>query len=621
MSRITQSLSQLLTSFGPGAMMDLPTRSVVVTGLDHWDTRKGAFKPINEPRLEALLQKALSKNNRWEAGKPIKLFTPPIARDNRNDPDPAGVQVRVFPTWFTCEGEAGQTGTNQRRRRLVRWTELDAGSDRKKYQRGDGKKVDVTPIRFVAACKKGHLQDIDWKWLVHRGEKCGEDMWIEEEGTSADPANIRIGCQCGRPALSLADAFKPGFLGSCHGRRPWLDTGDEGCPENLHFLSRSATNTYFSQTVTLISLPIHEDVLTEAIQKFWGPLQHANNPGYVATMRNVPEIGAALQGYADEVVLERIAQLRETVATEVAQDPKIAEFDLLGSGAPHIGSDSQPLFAETLKGLDEDCVTRSGHQFLDLVVAVHRLKAVTCLYGFTRLEPSPTLAEAMLEDVRLAVDGAPLSEAADWLPAMEQLGEGVFLKVRADSIRAWLTGKATNERGDKLRNGLASYGARYGVAQPDPGLPYILLHSLSHALMEEIALDCGYPLSSLKERVYALTGSGGKPDRFGILIYTASAGAQGTLGGLTEIAARLPDLVRSLLERLRLCSNDPVCADHDPGVGGDERPLHGAACHSCLLVPETSCEVRNVFLDRALLLETVAADDAGLFSEPFSRVI
>ena len=120
--------------------------------------------------------------------------------------------------------------------------------------------------------------------------------------------------------------------------------------------------------------------------------------------------------------------------------------------------------------------------------------------------------------------------------------------------------------------------------------------------MEEIALECGYPLSALKERVYAIAGARQEtPDRFGILIYTASAGAQGTLGGLTEIANSMPEFISAALNRLRLCSNDPVCADHDPSVAGDERALHGARRHLCLLVPETSCEARNVLLDRALL--------------------
>lgn len=615
MSGPKQSLSQLFSSFGPGAMMDLPTRSVVVAGLDHWDANKTAFKDVKEPRLTALLQSVLTKTGRWDPEKPVQLRTPPIAQEARTGFDPAGVAVRVFPTWFTCEGIT-ESGDNPRRRRLVRWTELDAASGRKKFQRKDDrKKVDVSPIRFVGACKKGHLQDIDWKYIVHRGEKCEEPMWIEEQGTSADPANIRIGCLCNRPPVSLADAFKPGFLGICKGRRPWLDSEEPECPERLHFLSRSATNTYFSQTVTIISLPVTEDALSQAIRKNWTSLQAATDPHVVAILRRVPEIGASLSGYSDEDVVARLLQLREAVSQESVQDPKIAEFDLLGGGSRFIGADrvDEPLFAETLTvpGISQ-CKTRDGEVILESVVAVHRLRAVTCLYGFTRLEPAATYAEEMLEDVRLTVAGAPLSESADWLPAMEQLGEGVFLKIRPEAVHAWQKRQAVQRRGDTLLRGTENYTARHKVEMKFPGLSYVLLHSFSHVLMEEIALDCGYPLSSLDERVYAVPGGGGgRPDRFGILIYTASSGAQGTLGGLTTAAKRIPTLVASALDRLTLCSNDPVCADHDPSVSGDERSLLGASCHACLLVPETSCEARNMFLDRILLVSTVAEAEAG----------
>lgn len=475
MSSPKQSLSQLFTSFGPGAMMDLPTRSVVVSGLDHWDAARAAFKDVKEPRLTALLQSVLTKTGRWEPGKPVQLRTPPIAQENRNDFDPAGVAVRVFPTWFTCEGVT-EGGGNPRRRRLVRWTELDARGGRKKFQREeDGKKVDVSPIRFVGACKKGHLQDIDWKWLVHRGDKCEEPMWIEEQGTSADPANIRIGCLCNRPSVSLSDAFKPGFLGTCKGRRPWLDSPEPGCPEQLHFLSRSATNTYFPQTVTIISLPINEDALGQAIRKNWTSLQSATDPSFVGILKNVPEIGASLTGFSNEAIFARILQLRETVSQEAVQDPKIGEFDLLGSGAQFIGIDAadEPLFAETLciPGISA-CKTRDGEEMLQSVVAVHRLRAVTCLYGFTRLEPAATYIDEMLEDVRLTVDGAPLSESADWLPAMEQLGEGIFLKIRPEAVRTWLKLQAVQQRGDALSKGTQNYKNRHKIENMKfPGLP------------------------------------------------------------------------------------------------------------------------------------------------------
>jgi hypothetical protein len=121
-----------------------------------------------------------------------------------------------------------------------------------------------------------------------------------------------------------------------------------------------------------------------------------------------------------------------------------------------------------------------------------------------------------------------------------------------------------------------------------------------------VAIDCGYPASALKERIYVLPRVAGQPIQCGILIYTATAGNQGTLGGLVEVTRRFVRILKSALERERLCSGDPVCADED-------RMLHGAACHGCLLVAETSCEARNLFLDRALIVDTVGQTGAGFF--------
>ena len=216
---------------------------------------------------------------------------------------------------------------------------------------------------------------------------------------------------------------------------------------------------------------------------------------------------------------------------------------------------------------------------------------------------------------RISVRGAPISRDADWLPAIEQFGEGIFIHFGDAAVSKWLHEDSTAPRNKRLLAGYAHWQKRFvGKAPSYPGTPYVLLHSISHALMAEIALDCGYPASSLKERVYALSGSriGGEIDRCGILIYTASAGAQGTLGGLVATAPRFANILRSALDRLRICSNDPICADHEPDDKSGDRATHGAACHGCLLIAETSCEMRNLFLDRSLLIPTMA-DDLSCF--------
>jgi hypothetical protein len=144
-----------------------------------------------------------------------------------------------------------------------------------------------------------------------------------------------------------------------------------------------------------------------------------------------------------------------------------------------------------------------------------------------------------------------------------------------------------------------------------PGVRYYMLHSFSHLLVTVIALECGYPASSLRERIYCM------PDgRAGVLIYTGTSDAEGTLGGLTAAGRFISRHVRRALEYGTLCSSDPVCAFHAPVVH-DHQPLLGAACHGCLLVSETSCEQHNNFLDRALVVPTVE----GLGAEFFAGVV
>ena len=146
--------------------------------------------------------------------------------------------------------------------------------------------------------------------------------------------------------------------------------------------------------------------------------------------------------------------------------------------------------------------------------------------------------------------------------------------------------------------------AEHKTARPFPGGPYVLLHTLSHLLIQTLSMRCGYPASSIRERVY----SDAATDRFGVLLYTGSPDAEGTLGGLVQQARYLEDHLADALKMSALCSNDPICAQHSPSESMECRWLHGAA-----LVAETSCEMRNDYLDRALVVPVLGIPDAGFF--------
>ena len=618
-------LRQVVGVFGPGAMLDLPERSVLVQGLDEWEMfGAGTFKVIEEPRLARLLQQRLSGDGRLAGDRPPELRTPPIDYGDPKKGRPLGIKGTVFPRWFVCEAVPGDQ-TN--RRRLVRFQDLDPPR-RKDHKADDGKRRQVSPIRFVCGCEKGHLQDIEWRRILHRsGQICREQMWLEESSTSADPRDTRMVCDCGE-ALSLEELFQPGRLGACHGERPWIGDHDpQGCdaPQGLRLLVRSATNTYFSQVAKVISLPQAIDELAKRIEALWSVLSKCTSLSMVAMARMLnPQVEANLKGFSDDEVFARVSVMASnSPGTDSAEDPRIAEFELFGSGRSLIGSNAPNalLHAETLNRDVWDPRREVMLAGIESLVAVHRLREVSCLYGFTRFEPAP-LASDELEDVGLAVSGAPLASNPSWLPAVDQYGEGFFLRLSSDALTAWLAKEEVRLRAAQLHAGADAWAAArraMGMQVSANSLKdreraeYVMAHSLAHALMTEVAIDCGYPASALKERVYVLPRAPGEPIRCGILIYTASAGNQGTLGGLVEVTRRFARVLTAALDRVGLCSGDPICSDHDPAAASDDRALHGAACHGCLLVAETSCEARNLFLDRALLVDTVGTRGCGFF--------
>jgi hypothetical protein len=244
---------------------------------------------------------------------------------------------------------------------------------------------------------------------------------------------------------------------------------------------------------------------------------------------------------------------------------------------------------------------------LSRVVKVHRLREVIAQVGFTRFEAAVSDVNG---ELALDVERADLSLNQDWLPAVENRGEGILIGFDGDAIREWRKRGAVSRRETQLFEGFKAWQrANQADSATFPGAPFIMLHSLSHLLITAVALDCGYAASSIRERIY--TGESG----YGILLYTASPDAEGTLGGLVEAAGRIDRYLRQALELGQLCSNDPVCAQHRSDAWEEDRFLHGAACHGCLLLAESSCERRNDFLDRALVVPTVDGADAAFFNE------
>ncbi len=589
-------LSQLLNVYGPGALVDLPRHSAVVSGIDFW---VGDKRRIHEERLSLKVAAALGRRDA------VPLLEPPIQRD-REDAEPAGIPVFQFPEWFVAQVPA-------RRRPLVHLSRLEKG----KYEADDRRKVPVVPVRFVQACILGHLSDIDWYRFIHEeATECRRDLWMEERGSSGDLTDVVVGCACGRER-SMARATVRGrdTLGFCSGSRPWLGRdgrercgGKEGKPQPARLLIRSASDAYFPQILRVISIPDREQTVRQAVSALWDDfLQFVEAPGALAGERKRPKVAAALAGLKDEEVWSEIQERKGGGPGSGGRKVKEAELATLLATEQETGEDVPEGADFHARRLPLPSPRVGALAKVDRVVLVNRLREVAALVGFTRFESQ---APDIDGEISLDVKTAPLAETTSWVPAVENRGEGVFLSLDAAAVKAWLARPAVKERGERLARAFQQWKERRQDRKSDfPGLPYVLLHSLSHLLLTAVALDCGYAVSSIRERIYVGEGA------YGILLYTATPDAEGTLGGLVEVGRRLDTHLGRALALGRLCSNDPICAQHAPEDVQEERFLHGAACHGCLLIAETTCERRNDFLDRALVVPTVDGAGAELFGD------
>jgi hypothetical protein len=356
--------------------------------------------------------------------------------------------------------------------------------------------------------------------------------------------------------------------------------------------------------MSVISIPDLRSPVDDVVRALWDDfLCDVDTLSELVKCRKKPTPALRLAGIDDAAVLASIIRVRSG-SLGPDRSVKEVEYEALADARDEIGSDTPEgdFFARTLARAEWDA---PWTQVIDRVVLVHRLREVVAQVGFTRFESGGTDIQG---ELNLNVQRAPLALGISWLPAIENRGEGVFLQINPEAIADWLEKPAVKARGAILLGGFSAWKAEHGASFREfPGLPYYLLHTLSHLLMTAISLECGYPASSLRERIYTL------PGRYGILIYTGSNDSEGTLGGLIMAGREIRRHLRRALEMGALCSNDPVCAFHEPSRH-DQQPLLGSACHGCLLVSETSCEQRNEFLDRALLVATIDSHGEEFFS-------
>lgn len=586
--------SQVITTFGPGAIVDLQTLSVIVAGIDGWHLDEDLV--IHEPRLQRAL-----KVKRFFSAEPASgnYFT-----------KRGTVPTFLFPRYQVCTHPECAT-LSEPGEELVEYNEKTQEMECKAPNcKGRGKfRAPTIPAPFVVACPSGHIDDFPWRAYVHRDAdtNCKKRMRLVYSGTTGSVSDIWIYCACDAKR-SVSDAFGENrslALGECTRKRPWLGIKNKDPHEckhagQLRAIQRGATNGWFPLVRSALSIKEAASPIGQALKKCpQHQVEKIDSQEKLQTLLEL-EMFPALTEFKVEDIWQTLLKERGEIETDEI-DLRLPEWNAFRDIDGSNQGDKSDFFLEA--GEVPDFLANKVKR----IVLARKLLEVRALTSFTRIDYA-----SGMDDDGMGASRAPIyKERQDWLPAVEVRGEGIFLELKEEALTAWEAEPAVQKRAAAIEQKYKEWAAERGVDADDfPGARYVLLHSLAHVLMRQLALDCGYSESSVRERIYSSTD----PERkmAGILLYTASADSEGSLGGLVDLGTkeRFPNLIHNALENAKRCSSDPLCADHQPDV---HATINGAACHACVLAPETSCEAFNRFLDRNFLVPTMAYSDMAYF--------
>ena len=589
--------SQGIFTFGIGTIVDFKMGSFMPLGLQFMDQQWYGLPreakesaTFYEPRLQKLLGvkefRSLPTPGEGQMGdygdRVEKAWTVPCVR---------------FPVWLECPschrlGKVNDPFEPQPNGKVLC---LNANC-----------RSEVNPVRFITSCLKGHIDDFPWVRWAHRSVTSSCDnpsIYLKSKGKSAALGDLYVKCKCSAPPESLTGIFNSGELKKiglrCRGNRPWLLSWEQ-CGGDIRTLQRGGSNVHFPVVASMLSIPPASESMAKIIEPFWNLI-------------------SAIPDSALEFSLGGLLQnLGVTVDTSMALDWVLRRK---GIDIDNSADNEQSARYQEFQSLTEEClpVATGTHRpefenapfepsedirsWIDLVSAVHRLREVRVLCGFTRIEPWALNIEDIPDSIQKKAI-APLSTGYEnWRPAVEVRGEGLFLKINEKRLSIWETNPRVIERANRINKIFVDRCVRDGIELPYKITPrHLLIHSFAHVLIRRMSLDCGYSSASLRERLYISDGNDITPPMAGILIYTASPDSDGSLGGIIGLATpdRVSNIINRTIQDAQWCGNDPVCIETESKTGGER--LSAAACHNCLLVPETACEKFNRELDRGMIV-------------------
>lgn len=574
-------LSEVITPFGVGAIVDVRGESLIAADTSWWDKKYAA--PITCDRLLARIGAGELREPPTHAGRAAK--------------DTPALDYWRFPAWRFCERCTKLTKITGKNK--GRWiNRCDCGGH-------------LVPMRYVAVCKKGsHIQDIPWFMWAHRGSDADPGLteavrlcrafkelrFIRSASQGEGLASLRVLCNGCKRSRPLSEIVTPDALArdgiKCDSRQPWEaeDSVAAPCEHHLVAVQRGATGNYLAERLSALDIPEERPESVELAAKV---------KSHLLFDMLVSDNGGPLTSVLAEQIARDLGVTAEAALAAAGADPTDDEAPLLDLKDGEWAAFSKKLQQGRDRSASDFVVDgwapgtgTPGPDELNQLIAgagqVRRVREVRALLGFRRHDPDAELIDA---------DLGPDRRRRPVYPAIELFGEGIFLRFSEDAVSQWEQDPSVQARANILIKRRSQHAWAHRLDLPEPR--FIALHTLSHLLIRRLAFASGYSSASLQERIYA---NSSRPDHTaGLLIYTAAGDAQGTLGGLVRLGApdKLIPMLIAALDDADVCSNDPVCIESDRQGSAQ---LNLSACHGCSLISETSCESRNLLLDRQLVL-------------------
>ncbi|WP_278381577.1 DUF1998 domain-containing protein [Pseudoalteromonas distincta] len=608
MSKIRKT--QLITTFGPGAIyVDEKGVSQITSGIDHWygsELSVHEFK-IDDCRLANKL------------GVDHFRIPPPYQNERKEYNNKTKREITKkeylhtfrFPTWHVCNRCSTLTKTGP----LAKPTRDDKGVLRCSCNGG------LTQVRFVSACQNGHLHEFPWREWVHSdlSTQCTKPLKLKGHGGGL--SSVVVSCDCGKSrnlegitskeiGKTLSDK-----LGNyeCTGAMPWL--GDDyrqepKCQAPVVGMLRQASNLYFSKIQSSLKIPDQND---QKVSPIYELIQSSAN---IKILKNIPaelqleylfDQCNELNAYSPQDITDVVQILLKTVEN-LKLDGSTNEIDYRFQERSYLIAD----FRNSDLVCNEVNFSNTSNkvaEYISTLTKVTKLTETRALEGIQRIESKSQNLDFPLQDTLRRKSLDVLGEK--WLPAIRNYGEGIYFELDYKKLSQWITSNK-----DWLECRISKMVEKNPPKNMVLTPTYVLVHTLSHILINQFIFHCGYGSAALRERIYVSDTEG--QEMAGVLIYTAAGDTEGSLGGLAALSEseQFFDVFFQALNNAVWCSADPICSEAGERGGQGPNSSNLAACHNCSLLPETSCETMNSFLDRRMLIsECLDENSHGFFDE------